>query len=386
MDKDLGLVVIVNIFYLAKTYAMVLESTLLDRPVGIFRGKYEWANENSLDGGDCSLWVHAATHQLDDGQWQCQVTASNFHLQDALSSPPAKLLVLLAPKSPLIFFKDSRELPGHRLTVAAGNRVTIVCEVAYGNPPSYIEWFLEKDRLTGWPQTNSSEVENTLVGTPRSFLEIEFSKSSNGRQLVCRAHYPSYPSPYYKDYFMMLNVTYAPEVSVSGSDESSLANLEEGLSALTLECRADGNPSPYVWWTKNGQVISTKGANLILVPVSRNDSGKYGCHARNFLGESVPAQIEIDIKYPPRVIWVGPSTVIEANLFSQLTLDCKAEGNPSPSYAWFYNSPSSAHINPQQDSKSRISETPRIELLNVSYHHQGWYICVATNQIASEDR
>lgn len=58
-----------------------------------------------------------------------------------------------------------------------------------------------------------------------------------------------------------------------GADASSLASLEEGSSALTLECRADGNPSPYVWWTRDGQVIATNGAKLIRAPVNRNDSG-----------------------------------------------------------------------------------------------------------------
>ncbi|KAL4716696.1 hypothetical protein ACJJTC_004815, partial [Scirpophaga incertulas] len=68
-----------------------------NKPVGIYRGKYEWANENSPVGGDCSLWVRAATLQLDDGQWQCQVTASNYDVQDALSSPPAPLAVSSSP-------------------------------------------------------------------------------------------------------------------------------------------------------------------------------------------------------------------------------------------------------------------------------------------------
>jgi hypothetical protein len=44
-------------------------------------------------GGDCSLWVRAATIEYDDGQWECQVTASDFTAQDALTSQPAKLVV-----------------------------------------------------------------------------------------------------------------------------------------------------------------------------------------------------------------------------------------------------------------------------------------------------
>ncbi|XP_075978040.1 kin of IRRE-like protein 3 isoform X2 [Anticarsia gemmatalis] len=357
-----------------------------NKPVGIYRGKYEWANENSPVGGDCSLWVRAATLQLDDGQWQCQVTASNYDVQDALSSPPAALAVRVPPQSPRILFNGSHVMPGQNITVPAGNRATVVCEARYGNPPAYIEWYLEKERLTAWSQTNASEVERPRVWAARSVLELGATRSAHGRQLACRAHHPSYPSPYYRDSYTMLDVTFVPVVSIIGGDASTLANLEEGSSALTLECKADGNPSPYVWWTKNGQVIATNGAKLILAPVARNHSGIYGCQARNSLGTSDSVKIEIDVKYPPRVTWIGPDTVVEANLFSQVTLDCKAEGNPPPSYTWYHTSASSARINSLQDGSYPISMTPQLQLHNVSYDQHGRYTCVATNQIGLEDR
>lgn len=44
-------------------------------------------------GGDCSLWVRAATIDFDDGEWECQVTASDFAAQDALTSQPVQLVV-----------------------------------------------------------------------------------------------------------------------------------------------------------------------------------------------------------------------------------------------------------------------------------------------------
>lgn len=53
--------------------------------------KYEWVG--SPDHGDCSLWVRSATLDFDDGLWQCQVTASDFTTQDALTSEPARLVV-----------------------------------------------------------------------------------------------------------------------------------------------------------------------------------------------------------------------------------------------------------------------------------------------------
>lgn len=65
----------------------------------------------------------------------------------------------------------------------------------------------EKERLTAWSQTNASEVERPRVWAARSVLELGATRSAHGRQLACRAHHPSYPSPYYRDSYTMLDVT-----------------------------------------------------------------------------------------------------------------------------------------------------------------------------------
>ena len=67
--------------------------------------------------------------------------------------------------------------------------------------------FSEKERLTAWSQTNSSEVERPRVWAARSVLELGATRAAHGRQLACRAHHPSYPSPYYRDSYTMLDVT-----------------------------------------------------------------------------------------------------------------------------------------------------------------------------------
>lgn len=83
------------------------------QPVGIYPKKYEWAarplsgSSNGIlhqdlhppppppmqIGGDCSLWIRSATLDFDDGLWECQVTASDFTAQDALTSQPVRLVV-----------------------------------------------------------------------------------------------------------------------------------------------------------------------------------------------------------------------------------------------------------------------------------------------------
>lgn len=61
------------------------------QPVGIYIGKYDWAGNPDI--GDCSLRIQNAALEYDDGEWECQVTASDFATQDALTSRPMKLVV-----------------------------------------------------------------------------------------------------------------------------------------------------------------------------------------------------------------------------------------------------------------------------------------------------
>lgn len=62
------------------------------QPMGMYPNKYEWASGNQ-QSGDCSIWIRAAQLEFDDGSWECQVTASDFHTQDALTSHPVRLVV-----------------------------------------------------------------------------------------------------------------------------------------------------------------------------------------------------------------------------------------------------------------------------------------------------
>ena len=56
----------------------------------MFSGKYEWAGDRA--SGDCSLRI-LDSGEVDDGKWECQVTASSFTAHDALSSEIALLVV-----------------------------------------------------------------------------------------------------------------------------------------------------------------------------------------------------------------------------------------------------------------------------------------------------
>lgn len=72
--------------------------------MGMYPHKYEWASANQ-ENGDCSIWIKAAQLEFDDGNWECQVTASDFHTQDALTSHPVRLVVRGKDTNKLISIK-----------------------------------------------------------------------------------------------------------------------------------------------------------------------------------------------------------------------------------------------------------------------------------------
>ena len=69
------------------------------------------------------------------------------------------------------------------------------------------------------------------------------------------------------------------------------ANTHVG-GRMTLRCRADGFPAPFLAWTVNGNPtpttfvhdISRDGTELLFMNVSREDQGTYKCVAQNSAG------------------------------------------------------------------------------------------------------
>ena len=80
----------------------------------------------------------------------------------------------------------------------------------------------------------------------------------------------------------------------------------------------------------------------------------------------------------PSIVSVGPSKYISAHVHNRTTLSCLAEGNPPPRYQWLQKLPT-------HDVLVRgYSQYLNIE--NVTYDHQGEFVCKAVNVINGEQR
>ncbi|CAO1380023.1 unnamed protein product [Diamesa hyperborea] len=357
-----------------------------NKPVGIYPKKYEWASGSSSSmgiqtshvSGDCSLWVRSATLDFDDGFWECQVTASDFTTQDALTSQPVRLVVRVAPQRPKLEHEGTHVAPGNNVTVDSGATATVKCVSHYGNPPALLKWFLGEQEIAALhPQTNATEPDNPKTWSSASVVQIPAVRERHGTQLKCLAFHESYSARTVGTEARM-DIRYAPSIKLLGAPQ---IDLEEGKDSLVLRCEADANPPASIVWRRAGRSeIASLAENLQLRPVGRRDSGLYTCQAQNSVGTSDALSVQLDIKYPPRILSAGPDRLTTAPLFTPAAFECVAEGNPTPTYKWVQR------ISTQSNAFLDRGRESRLVIDNVTYDYQGEYECRANNFINGQER
>jgi len=269
------------------------------KPVGMYPGKYEWVGSPEL--GDCSIRIIAARADFDAGEWECQVTASSFDAQDALTSDPAWLVIRVAPSPPQIEVDLTNINYNANLTVTAGKSVAIRCISRGGNPAANLKWFLGNRELAHHNQTNVTDLGKIKTWMAISTLWYTFNKSDHLSILKCVAVHEAYPTKS-RDLPVILDVHYAPEVSLSGLPSN---DLEENSDNVSLRCIADANPPATIIWRRiggsnaNGPTTSdiySFQETIEFSPVNRKDSAKYSCEAKNVIGTSNLVTVPIDVK------------------------------------------------------------------------------------------
>lgn len=344
------------------------------KPQGMFVGKYEWSGDR--EAGDCSIRILDAG-EVDDGEWECQVTASAFAAHDALTSRIAQLIVRVAPLHPMLEVDSQQVTPMQNFTVVENRQANIKCLSRYGNPPAEIKWFIGDQELPSheYGQTNVTEVDKHKTWMAVSVLQHTFSKADHNMPLRCKAFHQAYQSRS-QSIDVLMDVQYAPTVTLEGAPTE---DIEEGVDDVLLRCLVDSNPGANVVWKVNGQpdVFSFR-PEVRFSPATRKHSGTYSCEARNPVGGSEPISVNIDVKYRPHVIQAGPAPVVTATLHNHTLLECTAEANPPPRYKWIQTIPDT------QEEKIR-GHNGTLLLEDVMYEHQGEYVCVASSFLHGQE-
>nr|XP_032625909.1 roundabout homolog 3 isoform X2 [Chelonoidis abingdonii] len=165
----------------------------------------------------------------------------------------------------------------------------------------------------------------------------------------------------------------------------------------TLNCKAEGRPTPIIEWYKDGERVETDKedprSHRMLLPSgslfflrivhgrrSKPDEGVYVCVARNYLGEAVSRNASLEVAILRDDFRQAPSDVVVA-AGEPAVMECiPPRGHPEPTISWKKNS---IRIS---DKEERITiRGGKLMMSNTRKSDAGMYVCVATNMVGERD-
>ncbi|XP_073987400.1 neurotrimin-like isoform X2 [Rhodnius prolixus] len=107
---------------------------------------------------------------------------------------------------------------------------------------------------------------------------------------------------------------------------------------VTLECRAQGNPTPFYQWTRRTNTTlpglkPMNGSTLSMGPVTRHQAGMYQCIANNGVGYPAVRELTLRVLYSPEVEADEPW--IHSGIGNQAVLTCTVYAEPEAQVRWY---------------------------------------------------
>nr|XP_057935108.1 roundabout homolog 2 isoform X4 [Doryrhamphus excisus] len=165
----------------------------------------------------------------------------------------------------------------------------------------------------------------------------------------------------------------------------------------TLNCKAEGRPTPTVEWYKDGERVETDKddprSHRMLLPSgslfflrivhgrrSKPDEGAYVCVARNYLGEAVSRNASLEVALLRDDFRQNPTDVVVA-AGEPAILECvPPRGHPEPTIYWKKDK---VRI---EDKDDRVNiRGGKLMISNTRKSDAGMYICVGTNMVGERD-
>ncbi|XP_012505813.1 PREDICTED: neuronal cell adhesion molecule isoform X3 [Propithecus coquereli] len=152
-------------------------------------------------------------------------------------------------------------------------------------------------------------------------------------------------------------------------------------NVLSLECIAEGLPTPIIYWIKEDGILPINRTfyknfkkTLQIIHVSEADSGNYQCIAKNALG-AIHHTISVTVKAAPYWIMAPQNLVLSPG--EDGTLICRANGKPKPRISWLTNG---VPVEIAPDDPSRKIDGDTIIFSNVQESSSAVYQCNASNE------
>nr|RLV64001.1 hypothetical protein DV515_00017701 [Chloebia gouldiae] len=163
-------------------------------------------------------------------------------------------------------------------------------------------------------------------------------------------------------------------------------------AALSLTCRAVGNPQPVVTWKRSdlpvqsGATLQVRNGTLSIAAVERASAGTYTCHASSKEGTVthttrvlVQALTAPPTRAPGPPIIVVPPQNVTVNISQDAFLACQAEAYPGNlTYTWFQGGSNVFHLSHLQ-ARVRVLVDGSLLLQRTTPDDAGKYTCTPSN-------
>ncbi|KAK7882268.1 hypothetical protein WMY93_028442 [Mugilogobius chulae] len=163
----------------------------------------------------------------------------------------------------------------------------------------------------------------------------------------------------------------------------------------TLNCKAEGRPTPTVEWYKDGERVETDNprSQKMLLPSgslfflrivhgrrSKPDEGSYVCVARNYLGEAVSHNASLEVALLRDDFRQNPADVIVA-AGEPAVLECQPpRGHPEPTISWKKDG-----VNIDDRDERITIRGGKLMITNARKTDAGKYVCVGTNMVGERE-
>ncbi|XP_078617619.1 kin of IRRE-like protein 1 [Branchiostoma floridae x Branchiostoma japonicum] len=350
-----------------------------------------------MQQGEFHLQIRDARLE-DGGDYRCKVFG--------LSPKEATLTVIVpVPQPPTL---SGAEVPG-----TAGQQLELSCASSGGNPPPQLTWYNGTEAFTERyvrRQERAGEVRADLILR-------RLTRWDNGMNLTCRARQPfpeitsaleskgtfRLPRTSRQDAgiyqctadngvlpmavgTVSLDVLYPPKIDPSMENKIT---VQQGDDDFSLECLAEGNPTPRVkWWRKDTNLYWEN--PLRFHRVSYDVEGTYQCVAiSNGFAQSTK-DVHIDVIGKPYLDGHGNSAMLSAAVGETVRLDCAVSADPLPSnVAWMWRNQygmeteldsTTSHI---VTTRKNQKMTSTLSIPDVGVKDGGDYVCKTTNMFGS---
>ncbi|XP_036940644.1 roundabout homolog 2 isoform X2 [Acanthopagrus latus] len=165
----------------------------------------------------------------------------------------------------------------------------------------------------------------------------------------------------------------------------------------TLNCKAEGRPTPSIEWYKDGERVETDKddprSHRMLLPSgslfflrivhgrrSKPDEGVYTCVARNYLGEAISRNASLDVAILRDDFRQAPSDVVVA-AGEPAVLECvPPRGHPEPTVSWKRN-----NVRVSTKDERIAMRGGKLMISHTRKNDAGMYVCVGTNMVGERD-